>query len=53
MAEFSLPWAGVVTGDAGAYDDDTWSDFWKAIFAVDKFSKGVIPGLGNELAVTI
>lgn len=29
MAERSRPWDGIVTGDAGPYSDDQWTDVWK------------------------
>lgn len=29
MTERSRPWSGTVTGDAGPYSDDQWTDVWK------------------------
>jgi len=42
MAETSLPWGGTVDGDAGPYDDDTWSDVWSALFTYDRTIQGVV-----------
>jgi len=52
MAEISLPWAGIVTGDCGPFSDDQWSDTWRKLFTVDRTTQGVLLGYGNELEVT-
>lgn len=52
MAETSLPWGGTVTGDAGPYTDDQWSDVWRKLFTRDRTVEGVLPDYLNELAVT-
>lgn len=52
MAETSKPWSGQVTGDAGPYSDDDWSDIWRKLFCTDRTTQGVIPGYVNELACT-
>ena len=31
MSEFSLPWAGTSTGDAGPYSDTNWADMLKVL----------------------
>lgn len=33
MTERSRPWTGTVTGDAGPYTDDQWTDVWKALLS--------------------
>lgn len=52
MAEISLPWGGTVTGDAGPYSDDNWSDTWRELFTNDPTTQGYIAGYLNELEVT-
>lgn len=52
MTQFSYPWAGEATGDAGAYSDDQWSDAWRYIFMRDRTVEGVIRGVDNMLEVT-
>ena len=52
MGELSLPWAGIVTGDAGPYSDDDWSDTWRVLFQTDRTDQGIIYAYLNELAVT-
>lgn len=47
MTERSRPWSGIVTGDAGPYSDDQWSDVWKQ-FAPTIASQGV---LWNQLNI--
>jgi len=50
--EFSLPWGGIVIGDAGPYTDDDWSDVWRKLFTVDRTAQGVLRNYGNMLAVS-
>lgn len=52
MTESSLPWGGTVTGDAGPYTDDQWSDVWRKLFTRDRTVEGVLPDYLGELAVT-
>lgn len=52
MTEFSLPWGGEVTGDAGPYTDDHWSDFWRNLFTRNLADDGVLLGVGGDLDVT-
>jgi len=52
MAQSSLPWGGTVTGDAGPYTDDQWSDTWRKLFARDRTLEGVFQNHLNELIVT-
>src|SRR3990167_10954137 len=52
MAELSKPWAGIVTGDAGPYSDEDWSDIWRKLFQVDRTTEGVVRGYANQLAVS-
>jgi len=52
MTQTSLPWGGTVTGDAGPYTDDQWSDTWRKLFAKNRATEGVFPDYGNELQVT-
>ena len=52
MAESSLPWGGTVTGDAGPYTDDDWSDMFRKLFMFDRTTQGVLAGYANELIVT-
>lgn len=32
MTQFSQPWSGTATGDAGAYSHTQWSNMWKRLF---------------------
>lgn len=41
MTEVSRPWSGTVTGDAGPYSDDQWTDVWKTIWAPTIATDGV------------
>ncbi len=52
MAEISLPWGGSITGDAGPYTDDQWSDVWRQLFTRDRTLEGVLPDYLNEFVVT-
>jgi len=52
MAQTSLPWGGTVTGDAGPYTDDQWSDTWRQLFTRDSTLEGVLPNYLSELVVT-
>lgn len=52
MTEISRPWSGTVTGDAGKYSDDQWSDVWDTLFCADNTLQGVVFGKLNELEIT-
>jgi hypothetical protein len=52
MAEDSRPWSGTVTGDAGPYPDDDWTDWWEAMSVADNTVECVLRDRLNELAVT-
>lgn len=52
MVETSLPWGGTVTGDAGPYTDDQWTDIWRKLFTRDRTLEGVLPDFLSELVVT-
>lgn len=52
MAEFSVPWGGIVLGDAGPYTDDDWSDIWRKLFTADRTAQGILRNYANMLAVT-
>lgn len=53
MAETSRPWSGTVTGDAGPYTDDDWTDVWFRFFgALADGDTGVLSNVLNELVVT-
>ncbi len=52
MAERSRPWDGIVTGDAGPYSDDQWSDTWLSHLAPTITSEGVFFQQLNELVMT-
>ena len=52
MAELSIPWSGTVTGDAGPYSDDDWSDIWRKLFTNDRTTEGVFNNYANELEIT-
>ncbi len=41
MAERSRPWDGIVTGDAGPYSFDQWTDIYKTLLAPTIASDGV------------
>lgn len=49
MAELSRPWSGIVTGDAGPYSDDQWTDVWKTLTAHVVASQGVFIDQLNDL----
>lgn len=49
MAETSRPWDGTVTGDAGPYSDDQWTDVWKTLIGPTIASEGVFRSQLNEL----
>jgi len=50
MAELSLPWSGTVTGDAGAYTFQEWSEVWRILFTPDDTDEGVVFGKLNALS---
>jgi len=52
MAEISLPWSGTVTGDAGPYSDDNWSDMYRKLFTNDRTDEGVLKNYANQLEIT-
>jgi hypothetical protein len=52
MTEISRPWGGTVTGDAGPYTDDHWSDMFRILFTQDRATQCVINTWRGELAVT-
>ncbi|MBA7515240.1 hypothetical protein ES705_07279 [subsurface metagenome] len=52
MTEYSRPWAGTTTGDAGPYSDDQWTDLWRYFFLFDRAAEGPIVGILNELEPT-
>ncbi len=41
MTERSRPWTGTVTGDAGPYTDDQWTDVWNSVWAPTIATDGV------------
>ncbi len=49
MTERSRPWDGIVTGDAGPYSDDQWTDIFKSFSAPVIASQGVLADNLNEL----
>lgn len=51
MTEYSLPWGGEITGDAGPYTDDMWSDMYRDMFQIDRTVESVIRGAENNLEV--
>jgi hypothetical protein len=51
-AQSSVFWSGTVTGDAGPYTADTFTDWMRKIFTNDRTTQGVIPDYLNELLVT-
>lgn len=53
MAEISRPWSGIVTGDAGPYSDDQWTDAWKTLLAPVIASQGVFRDQLNDLIVSL
>ena len=53
MAELSRPWSGTVTGDAGPYSDDQWTDVWKTLLAPVIASQGVFRDQLNDLIVSL
>ncbi len=52
MAEISRPWDGIVTGDAGPYSDDQWTDAWLSLIGPIIASEGVFNSQLNELDLT-
>lgn len=52
MAEISRVWGGSVTGDAGPYTLDHWSDIWDSLFNRRVANGGVLRGDRGELATT-
>lgn len=52
MTELSRPWSGTITGDAGPYSDDQWSDIFRTFLAHVVASQGVWEGQLNELIAT-
>ena len=52
MTEKSLMWSGTLTGDAGAYSDDDWSDMFRKMFLYDRTTQGIFKNLDNALEVT-
>ena len=53
MAELSRPWSGIVTGDAGPYSDDQWTDAWKTVGGPVIASQGAFRDQLNEFLATI
>ena len=51
MTEISTPWGGIITGDAGPYSDDDWSDIWRKLRQNDRTVQGVLDTYLNELEV--
>lgn len=49
MTERSRPWTGTVTGDAGPYTDDQWTDVWLALISPVIASEGVFQDQLNAL----
>lgn len=52
MSQFSKPWGGTSTGDAGPYTDQVWRDIWRILFQTDDTVEGVIRNYLNELEVS-
>lgn len=52
-AEISRPWSGIVTGDAGPYSDDQWTDVWKTLLGPLIASQGVFQDQLNVFLATI
>lgn len=52
MTERSRPWDGIVTGDAGPYSDDQWTDIFKSFHGPVEASQGVFADNLNELAAS-
>lgn len=44
MTERSRPWSGTVTGDAGPYTDDQWTDVWRSLLGPTVATEGVFIG---------
>ena len=44
MTERSRPWSGTVTGDAGPYTDDQWTDVWATLLGPTVATEGVFIG---------
>lgn len=53
MSQTSIPWNGTVTGDAGPYSDDNWSDMWATLlgYDADEANASVIRAIEDELRV--
>ena len=49
MAENSRPWSGIVTGDAGPYSDDQWTDVWATLLGPVIATEGVFIDQDNAL----
>ncbi|MCI0351088.1 MAG: hypothetical protein L0Z53_16810, partial [Acidobacteriales bacterium] len=45
----SLPWNGIVLGDAGSYSDQEWAEAWRYIIglASHRANVGVLLGTGD------
>jgi len=52
MTESSVFWTGTVTGDAGPYTDDKFSDTFRVLFQSDRTTQGPLYGLQGQLQVT-
>ncbi len=52
MAERSRPWDGIVTGDAGPYSFDQWTDIFKTLLAPTIAREGVLQGQLNEFLLS-
>ncbi len=52
MTERSRPWSGTVTGDAGPYSDDQWTDIFSSFHGPVVASQGVFADNLNELAAS-
>lgn len=52
MAERSRPWSGTVTGDAGPYSDDQWTDAWLTLEGPTIATEGVFFNQLNNLVLT-
>ncbi len=49
MAEISRPWDGIVTGDAGPYSDDQWTNVWATLLGPTVATEGVFFEQLNDL----
>lgn len=52
MTEYSLPWGGTSTGDAGPFGADEWSEAWRIMFSNDPTVQGIVQWHAGKLAVT-